>query len=237
MKTQLVLKRVLLLQILGSLSAAGAGAVRPLMTLVFGGLANQFNGLQDFDSWKRRINQEVLFLIYLFIGQWVLVFSYGIFFSISAMQSSIRFRAASFRSAISRNNGQAQGNAATNFSTNTENIEDALAEKLGLVIEALSTIVISWVVALTRSWRLTLVLSAVTTILLGSNFGTAAIDADMEERIQAIDGRAATLAEECFMGIMAVITTSSQHKFQRKFQRILQEAKFLRFRKSPIPAA
>ena len=230
--------KVLPLQILGAAAALGAGSARPLMALVFGGLANQFNTRQNPDAWKAQINQQVLFLVYLFIGQWVLVLSYGLVFSVAAMHTSIHLRAAYFRSAIRREVGsQGQGNAATDFSSNTEAIEDALAEKLGLVIEASSTILVSWLIALTRSWRLTLVLTVVTAILLGSNFGTAAMDARMEERIQAIDASAATLAEESLAGIMAVLATSSQNKLLVKFQSFLKAAKTQGIRKSPIPAA
>jgi hypothetical protein len=89
-------------QILGAASAIGSGTARPLMTLVYGGLANEFNNHQDENvgGLKRAVGSETLFLVYLFVGQLVLTWLYGIILSVSAMNYSRRLRAAYLKSVI-----------------------------------------------------------------------------------------------------------------------------------------
>lgn len=225
-------------QILGTAAAIGAGTARPLMVLVFGGLANEFNSFKDTSSLRKTVNREALYLVYLFVGQWALTCIYGILLSISAMKCSRRLRAAYLKSTIRQDIGLvSQGKAADNMASSIEIIEDAMSEKLGIVMQSGSAIITSLVIAFVHNWQLTLVLFWATIFLLFvSNFGTAALDAKSEQRSQESDEEAATFAEECLNGIRIVKACVAEPKLANKYAKYLANSRFIRMRKSPILA-
>ncbi|TAQ87320.1 hypothetical protein B7494_g4368 [Chlorociboria aeruginascens] len=205
------------------------------MTLVLGGLANEFNNHQDASALRARIDSEVLYLVYLFIGQWVLTCLYGILLSISAMQYSTGLRAAYLKSAIRQDVGLiSQGKVADDLASNISTIEDALSEKLGIVMQAGSTIVVSVIIAFVHSWQLSLALLSTIVLLLFSNFGTAALETRYQRQIQEVDEEAASLAEECLSGIRIVMSCVAESKLVEKYAAFLRKSKAKRIRKSPI---
>ncbi|KAM0171806.1 hypothetical protein ACHAPC_010951 [Botrytis cinerea] len=226
-----------ILQLVGIAAAIGAGTARPLMPLIFGGLANKFNNFQDASALKKTVDSEVLYLLYLFIGQWFLTCAYGILLSISAMNRSRRLRASYLKSAIHQDTGLvSQGKVADNFATSINSIEDALAEKLGVVMQAGSTVIVSLIIAFVHSWQLTLVLFSTIVLLFISNFGTAALDTRLEQKIQQIEESAANLAEEVFNGIRMVMACVAESKLVDDYTAILEAARVKRMQKSPILA-
>ena len=64
-----------LLRICGALAACAGGTAYPLMTVIFGNLVNDFNGLatggSDPKKTEKQINRNALWLVYLFIGKFV----------------------------------------------------------------------------------------------------------------------------------------------------------------------
>ncbi|KAI9647174.1 hypothetical protein NHQ30_003557 [Ciborinia camelliae] len=225
------------LQLMGFAAAVGAGIPRPLMPLIFGGLANKFNNFQNASALKETVNSEVLYLLYLFAGQWILTCGYGILLSISAMNRSRRLRAAYLKSAIRQDTGfLSQGKVADNFATSINIIEDALSEKLGVVMQAGATVIVSLVIAFLHSWQLTLVLFSTVVLLFISNFGTAALDSRFEQQIQQIEESAANLAEEVLNGIRIVMACVAESKLIDDYTSILEVARSKRMRKSPILA-
>jgi len=231
----------IILQVLGALAAAGAGTARPLMAVLFGNLVNLYNeksGDKGMARLKHEINTKVLLLLFVFIGQWVLVCAYGILFSIAAMRYTMRMRALYLKAVVSQDIEQvSESSAATDLSTNASVIEDALAEKFGTMLQAASTVVTSIVIAFCWSWRLTLGLVFVIMVLILKDVITATIDARLERRILAIEAEATTLAEECISGIRTVTACRATSKFGSRYAEILNKAKKKAFLKSPVVAS
>ncbi|KAF2715325.1 hypothetical protein K504DRAFT_497197 [Pleomassaria siparia CBS 279.74] len=229
------------LQVLGALAAAGAGTARPLMAILFGNLVNLYNG-KNGDAGRERlkheINSKVLQLLYVFIGQWFLVCAYGILFSIAAMRYTMRMRALYLKAAVSQDiEWVSQSSAATDLSTNASIIEDALAEKLGTILQAASTVVTAMVISFYWSWRLSLGLVFVIVVLILKDVITATIDAKLERRVQAVETDATTLAEECISGIRTVTACRATSKFASRYANILEKSKKIAFLKSPVVAS
>ena len=60
------------LRVCGALAACAGGIAYPLMTVIFGNLVNDFNGVpggHDRKKTERQINRNTLWLVYLFIGK------------------------------------------------------------------------------------------------------------------------------------------------------------------------
>ncbi|KAF2684992.1 ABC transporter-like protein [Lentithecium fluviatile CBS 122367] len=229
------------LQILGGLAAAGAGTARPLMAIIFGNLVNLYNSKNEKDEMARlrhEIDGKVLLLLAIFIGQWALVCTYGILFSIAAMRYTMRLRALYLKAVVSQDLEQvSESNAATDLSTNASIIEDALAEKSGTILQAASTVVTSVVISFYWSWRLTLGLVSVVVVLVLKDIITATIDGRLEKKIQAVEAEATAIAEECISGIRTVTACRATSKFGSRYADMLRKARKIAFRKSPVVAS
>ena len=228
----------LALQCLGAGAALAAGTARPLMAVIFGGLVNVYNDKGDKTALKHTIDKQVLLLVVIFLAQWLATCAYAIFFSISAMRRSMALRSAYLKALVSQDVDQvSESRTATDLSTNISVIEDALSEKLGTVLQALSTVLTSLIIAFTRSWQLTLCMLFMVLFLIASNFGTAAIDAKMEQVIHSIEMQASSLAEECLSGIRTVTAYLATNEMGDRYATILQKSKAKGIRKSPVRAA
>lgn len=230
-----------MLQVLGAIAAAASGTARPLMAILFGELVdlyNSKNGNNNLAHLKREINERVFLLLFVFIGQWILVCAYGILFSIAAMRYTMRLRALYLKAVVSQDiEYVSESNAAADLSTNASVIEDALAEKAGTMLQAASTVVTSMIISFYWSWRLALSLVFVIVVLVLKDVITAIIDARLERRIHAIEAEANTLAEECIGGIRTVTACRATSKFENRYAVILDKAKKIAFLKSPVVAS
>ncbi|KAF7885179.1 hypothetical protein EAF00_010997 [Botryotinia globosa] len=195
-----------ILQLMGIAAAIGVGTARPPMPLIFGGLANKFNNFQDASALKETLDSEVL-----------------------------RLRASYLKSTIHQDTGLVrQGKVADNFATSINSIEDALAEKLGVFMQAGSTVIVCLIIAFVHSWQLTLVLFSTIVLLFISNFGTAALDTRFEQKIQQVEESAANLAEEMFNSIRMVMACVAESKLVDDYTAILEAARIKRMQMSPI---
>lgn len=59
------------LRTIAALCSAGSGTAEPLMAIFFGNLVNLFNGTEELtpDEFRRRVNRNSLYFVYLFIGK------------------------------------------------------------------------------------------------------------------------------------------------------------------------
>jgi ATP-binding cassette subfamily B (MDR/TAP) protein 1 len=234
-------KTTLALQTLGALAAIGAGTARPLMAILFGNLVNLYNnknGDEGLTHLKHEIDNKVLLLLAIFFGQWFLVCAYGILLSVAAMRFTMRMRALYLKAVVSQDIEQvSESNAATDLSTNASVIEDALAEKSGTILQAASTVVISLVIAFYWSWHLALGLVWVIVVLVMKDVITGTIEAQLERHIQSVEADATSIAEECISSIRTVIACGATSKFTNRYASMLDKAKKIAFRKSPIVAS
>ncbi len=230
-----------LLQALGALCALCAGTARPLYTIIYGGLVNVYNDVErnphSFPS-KRLLNQKLVLLLVIFIGQWILTCIYGILFSIAAMRYTKTLRSSYLRAVVTQDAEKvSEARAATDLSDNISVIEDALSEKLGTVLQALSTVITSIVIAHIQSWRLAVVLIVIIFLAICLNLGTTLADSKLEGHIQLISREASTLSEECFSSIRTITSCQAQPRIEARYSAVLDRMRKVYFRKAPITAA
>lgn len=142
------------------------------------------------------------------------------------MNKTIRQNIAFFDSA-------AKGAISTQVTTNGNLINQGIAEKLGVTIQAISTIVSAFIVALAVNWRLTLIAISIFPVMLVSMSVCLAIDARQEANIIEYYSRAGSLAEEVLASIRSVQAFWAQPKLSQKYNNILQLAHIEGNKKSP----
>lgn len=122
---------------------------------------------------------------------------------------------------------------ATQVTTNCNRIQQGIAEKLSSVIQALSTFVAAFVVAMIIQWKLALItLSIVPLIFLVSGL-CVAIDVPQEAKIVRLYSQASTIAQESLSSIKILHAFEARERAVDKYDDILRTAHDIGKKKSP----
>lgn len=112
----------------------------------------------------------------------------------------------------------------TQATTNGNNVNNGISEKLTLTVQGMSTFVTAFVVAFVIQWKLTLItITIVPTILIVTTI-CIGIDTKNETQLLAIHSRAGLLAEEVFSTIRTVHAFWLNPLLSRKYDKLLGEA-------------
>ncbi|KAJ6264894.1 ABC multidrug transporter mdr1 [Drechslerella dactyloides] len=218
-------------------ASIAAGAVLPLMTIVFGNLAGEFAHFmsvrpgEDPDAPRRlldTVEKLTLYLVYMGIGEFVLVyFSTVVSIHIAErISGKIReqFLAAILRQNIGYFDKLGAGEVTTRITADVALINTGISEKVALTLHALSTFVAAFIIAFIRSWKLTLILfSAVVAINLVLGVTGKFM---VKYNKLAIDSYAkgGAVAEEVFSSIRNAVAFGTQGKLADQYEGYLLTA-------------
>lgn len=126
------------------------------------------------------------------------------------------------------------GSVSIQISTNGNEVNQGISEKLGLFIQGISTFFAAFVVAFAVQWKLTLItLSIVPTIIIVTSV-CVALDSKVEGNINSLYARAGQLAEEAFASISNVHAFWAHPKMSNMYETYLSAARKEGKKKSPI---
>ncbi|KAH0280476.1 multidrug resistance protein 3, partial [Aureobasidium melanogenum] len=225
---------------LGSICMTASGTALPLLDLIFGQFVNTFNdfaiGNISVSHFRSEIAQASLYLVYLAIAKFVVFYVGTIAFSFAAMRTVRALRIDCINKTLRQevaffDNGNT-GAIAVRLSTNSSHIQQGMAEKLGLIVQAISALITAFVVALAVQWKLALItICIIPAIVITTGIGIA-IDASQENRCMKLYGKAGSLATETFSSIRVVHAYWSQPKMIERHNQILDDAQKKGMRKS-----
>lgn len=116
------------------------------------------------------------------------------------------------------------GSISQQATTNGKLIQSGIAEKLGIVIQAISTFVAAFVIAFVSQWKLTLILIFMVPTLL-IVLGTAGgIDAKIETTILQVYAQAGSYAESVLGGVRTLKAFSLQPRVMAEYDSYLMNA-------------
>jgi ATP-binding cassette subfamily B (MDR/TAP) protein 1 len=110
------------------------------------------------------------------------------------------------------------------LSTHSNAIRSGLAEKFGLSLKNISTIVAAFVVALHAEWKLALVTATIipaSVLVIGI---TSTFDEEKERSLNEVKAEAATAAEEVFSSMRTVRALGAQEKLFSRYKLFLNRA-------------
>lgn len=146
--------------------SGGAGAALPLMNVVFGRLVSSFNGYfipgsnVSKDEFLAGVNQNALYILYLFIAKFVLGYISIFSFRMTGIRISATIRmaylVALFNQPISAIDKLPPGAATDSLTTVANTIQIAISDKLGVLIQSIALVISAYVIAFKHSWALTL---------------------------------------------------------------------------------
>ena len=222
----------LLIVVVSAILSIAAGALLPLMTIIFGQLVGVFqgffNGTLPRSTFNHQLSHFSLYFVYLAIGEFVTVYisTVGFIYVGEHMTRKLReqYLAAILRQNIAFFDKLGAGEITTRITADTNLVQDGVSEKVSLTLNALATFFTAFVIGFIKSWRLTLILSStVLAIVLVMGGGSSFIIKYNKRSLEAY-ALGGTVAEEVVSSIRNATAFSTQNKLARQYDEHLTEA-------------
>ncbi|KAI8809191.1 P-loop containing nucleoside triphosphate hydrolase protein [Cladochytrium replicatum] len=204
---------------LATVMSVVAGLGVPLVTLFYGDLINAiifYPLTKDKDKLETEVNKTALALF--IIGLCVMIASYlhVCCWQLTSEAQIKRIRTA-YASALLRQemgwyDGQESGDLTTRLTVDVGAMQEGMSNKIGIIMQSIVTFVASYIVALYRSWKLTLV----STAILPAFIGVAAVAISQMTASKATSsgayGAAGAVAQQALRAIRTVTSFNGQER-------------------------
>ncbi|MQL95598.1 hypothetical protein Taro_028264 [Colocasia esculenta] len=207
--------------ITGAIAAVANGASTPLMMGLFGDLINSFGETTD----KKYVVHGVSKTEYNFN---IHVLSEVALLTVAAERQAARIRNLYMKSILrqditffDKNN---VGEVVGNMSGDTILIQDAMGEKIGKLIQLVSSFLGGFVVAFSHGWLLALVMLSTIPLLVLSTSVMSTVISKMASHGQAAYSEAAIIAEQSISSIRTVASFTREKQVQDRYDKSLKNA-------------
>lgn len=219
---------------MASLASIGAGITLPLMNVVFGQLAGQFTdyysdaSILTRDDFDRILNRQALYIMALFIGRWGLntINKYCFRMIGIRLSSAIRlhYLQSLFAQSIHVIDSMPAGAPATAITATTNTLQLGISERLGTLVQYITTIVAAIIIAFVWSWDLALVTSSlILYIMVVVAFLMPLILKGQTATLEA-DAEATAVASEALGEIRLVLACGGQDHMLSRYNAWVQKA-------------
>ncbi|XP_051921757.1 ATP-binding cassette, sub-family B (MDR/TAP), member 4 isoform X5 [Hippocampus zosterae] len=234
----------------GTVMSMAHGVVLPLMLVVFGdmtdslvsnaalGYLNTSNPNITFPNSTIQEDMTGFAIYYSILGAVVLVAAYMqvAFFTLSAGRQVKRIRKCFFHSIMRQDIGwfdvNETGELNTRLTDDVYKIQEGIGDKVAMLIQSAATFITSVVIGLSKGWKLTLVILAVSP-LLGVMAGIfSKVLASFTTREQTAYAKAGAVAEEVLSAIRTVFAFSGQQREIERYHKNLEDAKNVGIKKA-----
>jgi ATP-binding cassette subfamily B (MDR/TAP) protein 1 len=210
--------------------AIAGGAALPLMTIVFGNLAGQFQGLGTMskDEFNHILSHNVLYFVYIAIAEFVTVYisTVGFIYTGDHISSKIRqqYLEACMRQNIGFFDKLGAGEITTRITADTNLVQDGISEKVGLTLAAVATFVTAFVIGFVKYWKLTLILSSTVFAIVFLMGGLSRFIVKYNKKSLESYALGGTIAEEVISSIRNATAFGTQDKLAKQYDEHLAEA-------------
>ncbi|KAI5457773.1 multidrug resistance protein 1, 2, 3 [Mariannaea sp. PMI_226] len=223
-----------ILETIAVVAAIASGVALAMVNLVMGNFLSLLSdfSFSDPDSLPKNfmsaVQTSALYFVYIGVVRLVATYIYASLFTYVAYILTRNLRHSYLRAAFSQEiayyDQGISGSISQQATTNGKLIQSGIAEKLGIVIQAISTFVAAFVIAFVTQWKLTLILIWIVPTLLIALGGAGAIDAGIESKILQVYAQAGSYAENILGGIRTIHAFSLRPRVIAKYDSYLQNA-------------
>lgn len=214
-----------------AIAAIIAGAVLPLMTVVFGQLSGkigEFSAGADMSDFSDTVNHLTIYYVYLAIGEFVTVYiaTVGFIYAGEHMSAKIReeYLAGILRQNIAYFDARGAGEITTRITADTNLVQDGISEKVGLTLTALATFVTAYIIGFVKYWKLTLILTSTIVAIVLTMGSLGKLIVKYQKRSLAAYAEGGTVAEEVLSSIRNAVAFGTQDKLATEYAKHLTEA-------------
>ncbi|KAI1198452.1 ABC transporter-like protein [Nemania serpens] len=219
---------------LSVIASIGAGAVMPLMAIIFGQLIGRIasvraitvQGVQD--EYRNLISNYVLYLVYLFIGRFVLGYIATLGFRMMSLRISSSLRLVYVKALlglpVSLLDTQPPGQIAAIITTTANTLQIGISEKLAIVIQTLALLATALIVAFAHSWKLSLVTSSGLVLITVCYCITIPFLVKNMKQVEDANINASAVASESFASIRMIAAFGAELKVVERYRKWVDEA-------------
>lgn len=228
---------------ISAIAAVIAGAVLPLMTVVFGQLTGSIGNFSsgnaaDLSDFSDTVNHLTLYFIYLAIGEFVTIYisTVGFIYSGEHMAAKIReeYLGGILRQNIAYFDARGAGEITTRITADTNLVQDGISEKVGLTLTALATFITAYIIGFVKYWKLTLILTS-TIVAIVVTMGTLGkLIVKWQKESLAAYAEGGTVAEEVISSIRNAVAFGTQDKLALEYDKHLTAAEKSGFKMKAI---
>lgn len=210
-----------LLNLVGIICGAASGTAQPLMTILFGNLANKFlassnpnltqqQKLDYFNSAARLVSEDAIYLVIIGVCSFVVIYVYMAIFVYTGEVITQRIRKEYLRAVLRQDiayfDTLGAGEITTRIQSDIQLIQDGISDKLPLNVAFISTFITAFIVAYIRNWKLALVMTSILPCVVGSAIVMNKFVSSYQQVELEHVAKAASIAEE---GISTVRTVKA----------------------------
>ncbi|KKZ60872.1 hypothetical protein EMCG_04463 [[Emmonsia] crescens] len=226
-----------------ALCAAGAGTALPLMNIVFGNVISEFNGYfipgsgVTKEQFLNSVNQSVLYIVYLFIGKFLLGYISMFSLRMTGIRISARLRLsylqALFNQPISVFDTLPPGRPTNTITTFSNTIQAGISDKLSTLVQSFALVIGAYTVAFRYSWSLTLVSSS-SILFISLLYGILVpIYLKMQKKVEQADEKASSIAGEALGSIRTIVSCCAEGRLAARYGEWVSEARKRGIRLAP----
>lgn len=230
--------------LLGICCAAASGVPLPLMNIVFGSLVGDFNnyfipggGVTE-RQFKHSVAQSSLYIVYLFVGKFVLTYVSMFSFRTMGLRVSAALRLAYMRSLFSQPVAKldevSSGTVANTITSSSNTIQLSISNRLHNLFQSLAVLIAAYAIAFRYSWALTLATSSGVLFVIIVYSITTPFFLKAQQRIDQADAKHVTVAGEVISSIRTVFALGAESKLSAKHARWVTESHKQNMKLAPL---
>uniref|UniRef100_A0A8B9THA1 Multidrug resistance protein 1 n=1 Tax=Anas platyrhynchos TaxID=8839 RepID=A0A8B9THA1_ANAPL len=237
------------LMIVGTLMAIAHGISLPIAMAIFGDMTDSFVNFGNTGNGSDvtpppeifgKLEEEMTSYAYdysaLAAGVLVAAYLQTSFWTLAAGRQIKKIREKFFHAIMRQEIGWFDvndvGELNTRLTDDVSKINEGIGDKIGLLVQSLTTFVTGFIVGLVRGWKLTLVILAVSPVLGLSAALWAKVLSTFTDKEQAAYAKAGAVAEEVLGSIRTVIAFGGQEKEIKRYHKNLEDAKRIGIKKA-----
>ncbi|KAK2741114.1 hypothetical protein FQN57_005715 [Myotisia sp. PD_48] len=233
-----------MLMIVALFCAAGAGVALPLMNIVVGALVSDFNaffipgsGVTQ-EQFMATVRKNVLFIVYLFVGKFVLGYISSFCLRMTGIRISANLRLAYLRALFNQPVEYIDkvpiGQPTDTITTASNLIQAGISDRLGNLVQSLALVISAYTVAFTRSWSLTLVASSGLVLIVLIYALVVPFYFKILKSVEAVNERASAIAGEAMGSIRTIVACGAETRLMSRHKEWMQNAQKRGLRMSPL---
>ncbi|EFE35538.1 ABC multidrug transporter, putative [Trichophyton benhamiae CBS 112371] len=217
---------------LSTLSAIIAGALNPLLTVIYGLLVGSFQRhayeMEDSSRLSSSVSKFTLYYVYLGIAEFILIYIATVGFYYSGERITRNLRQAYLKAIIRQNIGffdtLGPGEVTTRICGDMNVVQEGISSRISIFLTAIATFLSAIIISFLKNWKLALILLSTSILLGGAEFVGAAFALKYSRENSASLAKGASAAEETFSSIQHVSAFGIQAAMARRYQVYLNTA-------------
>ncbi|KAI6360454.1 hypothetical protein MCOR25_006739 [Pyricularia grisea] len=218
----------IILVLVGTISAIGAGTPTPLIGIVLGNLMDELNSASctssvssDPYAIESSVNSSVKLLVIIAAAQFCLIYIYAVCWRLQSERLTHRLRDAYFRSVLAHEpaffDNRSAGEVSSRLSADCAAVQAGTSEKVGTVIGQISFFCTSFIVAFVRLPVLAGIMTCIFPAFVAMSWLTGGPLVKFSGRVMEASASAASIASEALNNVAVVQAFGAGPRLEAKF--------------------